>query len=431
MLLLIAAGPFILKSIWHHYYKHISLALGGGVITWFLIEGNGMAVAETGADYFSFICLLGSLFVISGGISIFQSREATAGMNVRFFFVGAVMANFIGTTGASMLLIRPFIRANKYRIQPYHIVFFIFIVSNAGGLITPLGDPPLFFGYLKGVPAVWNLEFLTLPWVFMVSSLCLIFWLIDRRNDKGSEMHEVQKRTVKINGKRNFIGLGIIVGSLFLDPHLLPGLPTLTLGGEHFSFLRELIQLATAAFFYFTADKTALSLNKFTFEPILEVVFLFFGIFFTMIPALEAVEHFAVSETGRELLTPSGTYFISGVFSSFLDNAPTYINVLAASMAKVGLHISHPEQVLMFVKETAPGGCIDCHLMLLGISLGSVLWGAMTYIGNGPNFMVKSIAEAEGVKMPSFFEYIYRYSLVLLLPLLLAAWGIFIYSGWF
>ncbi len=382
---------------------------------------------ETLAEYASFAILLSSLYIAAGGIYINANANATPLINVGILLFGAIIANLIGTTGASLLLIRPFIRLNNHRIKPYQIVFFIFIVSNAGGLLTPLGDPPLFIGFLKGVPFFWTLQHLFTPWVIAVGALCLIFFILDSRNKETfTPKPEVQARNEArteffFTGKRNLLWLGVIIGATFLNPASYDWLPYIPLeGGVKVSFVRELVQLAAALLCFKFASRTALNGNHFTFDPILEVVFLFFGIFFTMMPALQLSAELASSPEFAAKLTPSVFYWVAGSLSGVLDNAPTYANFLSLGMAKYHLNYASTTQVYNFAYGL--GQTPETLLVLEAISIGSVLFGAMTYIGNGPNFMVKSIAEQAGVNMPPFFQYMFKYSIVYLLPVLALIW---------
>ncbi|RYZ48032.1 MAG: citrate transporter [Sphingobacteriales bacterium] len=427
ILLLIAAGPVLIPHFWHRFYRHICILMGGAMLGLYLVAGHGPEVAETAADYISFICLLGSLFIISGGIHIFADRDSTPFINVVFLIFGAVTANFIGTTGASVLLIRPYILINRYRLRPYHIIFFIFIVSNAGGMLTPLGDPPLFFGFLKGVPFFWNVVNMGLPWLVSVGMITgMFFWLDSRNKQTMRDLHK-ESGKVSVKGKRNLIGLGIVLGSLFIDPKLLDWVPAIHYHGYAFSFVRELIQIGTAIFFFVFADKVALSSNEFSFEPLLEVVFLFFAIFFTMMPALSLVKELAQKPDISKLITPDSAYWITGSLSSVLDNAPSYINVLAATMAKYGLNLNNIEELHRFISKSPGIEGLNGNFLLRAISVASVMFGAMTYVGNGPNLMVKAIAEKEGVKMPSFGAYIFKYSIPYLLPVLVVIYLLFVW----
>ncbi|MES2778462.1 MAG: sodium:proton antiporter [Bacteroidota bacterium] len=418
LLLMIAIGPLFFSKIWHHYYKHIALGIGVLVAGYYvLVLNEPLLVGETAAEYISFISLLLALFVASGGIYIFADIESKVWTNIGFLLVGAILTNFIGTTGASVLLIRPFMRINRYRLQPYHIVFFIFFVSNLGGLLTPIGDPPLFMGFLKGVPFFWTLQNLFVEWCLAMVLLCIPFYFFEKRNTKLDDVDNSKHYTnhIIIDGKRNLIWLLLIIGTVFLDPNTIEGFPAIMVEGKKISFIRELLQLGIAFSCYRFANKKALLSNNFDFEPIKEVAFLFGGIFLSMIPALQLL-----SGLGAQGLTFSESfmYWGSGVFSAVLDNAPTYVNFFTLTLSTFGFDAQNIADVQAFLASE------HVHY-LMAVSTGAVFFGAMTYIGNGPNFMVKAIAEQTGVKMPGFFQYIYKYSLPILLPILTIIWLVF------
>ncbi|MCC9137265.1 sodium:proton antiporter [Pontibacter silvestris] len=425
---MIASGPVLFGHFWEHNYKKIAVSLGLGVLAYYLfvLQDFHMPI-HTFFEYASFAILLSSLYIAAGGIYININTNATPAVNVALVAIGAVLANLVGTTGASLLLIRPFIRLNIHRIKPYQIVFFIFIVSNAGGLLTPLGDPPLFIGFLKGVPFFWTMQHLFLPWLVTIGILCIVFFVVDSRNKEigFTPRPEVvaknnEKTEFYISGKRNLAWLAVIIGAIFLDPNVIDGLPHVYYDGNKFSFLREVIQLSAAFACYRFSNKTALAGNQFNFHPILEVVFLFFGIFFTMMPALQLSAAIASSPEYSKYITSNFLYWATGSLSGFLDNAPTYANFLSLAMAKYDMAQNSVVEVRQFA--TGTGADPETTLLLEAISLAAVLFGALTYIGNGPNFMVKAIAESTGVKMPSFFAYILRYSIPFLLPCLVLVW---------
>lgn len=424
LLLMIATGPLFYEHFWHKNYPILSVILAVLVVVYylFILENTHSPVHAT-AEYVQFISLLASLYIASGGIWINVDKKNTPMVNVLLLLAGGVFANLIGTTGASMLLIRPFIRLNRARIKPYHIIFFIFIVSNVGGSLTPIGDPPLFLGFLKGVPFFWTLTHNFLPWVFGISLLLIVFYFFDRKNynEFSNKIDEPETNKVTISGTKNFFWLGLVIIAVFIDPNIFDWVPGIPYEGQQISFIREFIMLTVAYLSYKTASKNALEKNEFSFEPIREVAFIFIGIFGTMMPALELVGNFAQSDTGRELITHNTLYWGTGALSGFLDNAPTYLNFLAAAMASQGASINQLAEVRAF----AAGEYQDSILLLKAISIAAVFFGAMTYIGNGPNFMVKSISEQVGINMPSFFGYIIRYSLIILLPILLLTWLIF------
>lgn len=424
LLSMIATGPLFYEHFWHKNYPIIAVSLASIVVLYYLFAlHNAHAPVHALAEYVQFIALLASLYIASGGIMINVDKKATPMANVLLLVVGAVIANLIGTTGASMLLIRPFIRLNKSRIRPYHIIFFIFMVSNIGGALTPIGDPPLFLGFLKGVPFMWTLEHNVLPWALALVILSAMFYVFDSRNKDEDLFDEVEyTNKTSIIGSRNFFWLALIIASVFLDPNVIDGVPAIVYDGQKFSFLRELIMLSVGFLSYKLADKKAISGNEFNFEPIREVAFIFVGIFGTMMPALALVSEFAQSDAGASLIGPNSLYWGTGILSGFLDNAPTYLNFLAAALASQGGDIN----AITNVQDYAAGGVYtESVINLTAIAVGAVFFGAMTYIGNGPNFMVKSIAEQTGIHMPSFFGYILRYSIPILLPIFIVVWLVF------
>ncbi len=422
LLLMVATGPLFYAHFWHKYYPAIAIILGTMVVVYyvFFLHDQHHPV-HAFAEYFSFIALLTPLFVASGGILIKIDKAGTPWVNVVLLVIGAAMANIIGTTGASMLLIRPFIRLNKDRIKPYHVVFFIFIVSNVGGSLTPVGDPPLFLGFLKGIPFFWTLEHIWPMWFFGVGLLALIFYFVDKKNHTSysGEPDVTHTGKLEVKGIRNTIFLAITIGAVFLDPNVLDWVPAINYHGDKLSFLREIIMLTTAVVAYKTSDKESLKGNEFNFEPIKEVAFLFVGIFATMMPALQLIGDFA--RTNPKLITVDSLYWATGGLSGVLDNAPTYLNFLAAGMGKEGMDIGSKAQVMEYANDP------ETLTSLLAISVASVFFGAFTYIGNAPNFMVKAIAEQVGIQMPSFIGYIVRYSVVFLLPVLLLTWVVFFF----
>ena len=408
LLLLIATMPLTppkVKHLWEHYYPHIAIALGGAVALYYVlrIPGGGGILAHTMHEYASFIVLIGSLFVVAGGIHIKVRGEATPLVNVVFLTIGAVVANFIGTTGASMVLIRPWIRMNKIRISAFHVVFFIFVVSNIGGALTPIGDPPLFLGYLRGVPFFWLIEHVVTEWLVTLGLVLAVFYVFDWRSFKHMPrrlQHEATQdpETWRFEGGVNVLFLLVIIGAVFLPARF---------------FIRELAMLAAAIASYRLTPPQVHQQNAFTFAPIKEVGFLFVGIFATMMPALGYLEQHGV-EFG--FTRPLQYYFATGLLSAVLDNAPTYVNFLQLAQST-----ALAENPAAFAGRTAVEMTrvllAEKPLLVVAVSLGAVFFGAMTYIGNGPNFMVKSIAHDAGVHCPSFFGYLFRYSLPILLPI--------------
>ena len=426
LLLAIALMPLVYNDWWERRYPWVSLSLGAvTVLYYFLVLGNGPRMILTGKEYFSFIALIGSLFVVSGGIHIRIKGRSTPVANVMLLAIGAVISNFLGTTGASMILIRPYIRANRYRISGYHIIFFIFIVSNIGGMLTPIGDPPLFLGYLKGVPFFWVIGRIWPIWLLAIIITLVVFYFIDRYNYKKlpDELeHEIEREGehARVEGLHNAIFLLVIIGAVFLSEPI-----------------REIIMIVAAVLSYYTTGRKIHDQNNFRFSPLNEVAILFAGIFATMVPALDWLE---LNAGMLGLASPAQFYWGSGVLSSFLDNAPTYLNFLSAAFGIHGLSVDNPLHMKAMLGAISPQDL--SHLQTLhvsvvqpvtsqswryiqAISAGAVLFGAMTYIGNGPNFMVKSIAEHAKVKMPSFFGYMVKYSIPILLPVFLVIWYIF------
>lgn len=394
MLLSIAVLPLVNHDWWERHYPHVTIGLGFTTITaYVLMFDHPERLMHTGLDYFAFMALLGSLFVVSGGILIRIEGAVTPLTNTSLLLVGAIISNLLGTTGASMLLIRPYLHINRDRMKPYLAVFFIFIVSNVGGALTPIGDPPLFLGYLKGVPFFWIIGRLWHVWLLAVGLLLAAFLFFDYRNHKGvKKTHAHGSSRIVVTGWYNLVFLGLIILAVFKPTPL-----------------REFMMLGAAAASYFLTPKSVHRGHDFTFHPIVEVAVLFFGIFATMMPALDWLEANAhMVATGA----PGAFYWATGTLSSFLDNAPTYLSFLYALMGLKKLDVA--------------GLLLHAPLYIVAISLGSVFFGAMTYIGNGPNFMIKAIAHRAGVKMPTFFGYMLRYSIPILLPILFLVWLLFL-----
>ncbi|WP_026210034.1 sodium:proton antiporter [Flexithrix dorotheae] len=429
LLLMIATGPLFYEHFWHKNYPKVAVSLAVIVVGYYLfVLHNTHGPVHALFEYFQFISLLTGLYIASGGILIEIDKEGKPLLNVIILFIGAIISNVIGTTGASMLLIRPFIRLNKHRIKPYHVIFFIFLVSNIGGSLTPIGDPPLFLGFLKGVPFSWTFFHNFPAWIFAVIIFCILFFFFDKRNKDENPLfagdNGERSGKITITGGKNFLWLGVVIAAVFLDPNVdgFEWVPSIHYDGQKFSFVREIIMLSVAFMSYKFANPVALKGNEFNFEPIREVAFIFIGIFGTMMPALELVASFAGSEAGSALINHNTLYWGTGLISGILDNAPTYLNFFAAALAAQGGSINIPSEVVNFAYGD---GYVDSVLQLTAISVASVFFGAMTYIGNGPNFMVKSIAEQVGIQMPSFFGYIIRFSIPILLPILFIVWLVF------
>lgn len=423
LLAMIATGPLFYQKFWHHNYGKIAGGLGAVTAFYYLLAlGDYVTLIHAGEEYIAFIGLLTPLFIASGGILIKIDKKATPALNCAILIVGGLLANVMATTGASMLLIRPYMNINKGRIKPYHIIFFIFVVSNIGGVLTPIGDPPLFLGFLKGVPFFWTLTNLWHFWLIGVGAVVAVFYIIDSRNKAEGEASKQYTGKIEVIGSKNLVFIAATIGCIFLDPavlttgfmhELLEGIKNAT---GHLFGLREILFFTIAFVAYKASNKEALRGNEFNFEPILEVAYLFIGIFLTMQPALTLIGNFA-SENG-ELLTQGMFFWATGALSGVLDNAPTYLNFLAAAMGKFGMDFP-------VTAEWADG---IGYFYLEAISVSAVFFGSMTYIGNAPNFMVKSIAEQAGIEMPAFVQYLTKYSIPILVPIFIGLWLLFFFS---
>tara|TARA_X000001036_G_scaffold65956_3_gene56689 strand:- start:1353 stop:2810 length:1458 start_codon:yes stop_codon:yes gene_type:complete len=366
-------------------------------------------------DFIPFIVLLFSLYVISGGIHLSGDLEASPKVNTVFLGIGALIASFIGTTGASMVLIRPLLKTNSQRKHVVHtVVVFIFLVSNIGGTLLPIGDPPLFLGYLRGVPFLWTLELWPM-WAMTCGILLVLYFAWDtflwRKETNRSHLRdELQKEPLRVSGTINFVFIGgIVAAAALIDSNK-------TLFGTNwhpFPYMRELVMLFFVVLSLGITKKAIRAANNFTYEAIVEVAALFSGIFIAMQVPLMVLN--ASGETITNAMNKPWQFFWStGILSSFLDNAPTYVVFFKLSQ-------SLPEGEMLAVND----GAVPINL-LIAVSLGAVFMGAMTYIGNGPNFMVKAIAEQEGIEMPSFFGYMFKYSIPVLVPIFILITLIFL-----
>jgi Na+/H+ antiporter NhaD/arsenite permease-like protein len=432
LLLSIALGPLLVPHFWHRRYPDVALLLGGLVAAYYLktfsLPGTSGSLSYGGTqmlhaliEFYAFIALVGGMFIVSGNVLVRIKAPASPLKNTIIFAAGAVIANLVGTTGASMLLIRPFIRLNHGRIRPIHIVFFIFIVSNCGGSLTPIGDPPLYLGFLKGVPFTWTIEHLFKDWLLVNGCLLVIFYLVDRRIPAASETlaqpasefstAELDRApTVKVEGTTGLICLGLMLVGVFIDPVLSRFI------NLHHIPIGATFQIIVAVSCYLIANPRYRDANRFNFEPVKEVGMLFTGIFATMVPALG---YLSANGAALGINPPTHFYFATGTLSAVLDNAPTYLNFLQIAMVIEG----HPEFTKQVVLDfvASPRG----DQLLHAISASAVFFGALTYIGNGPNFMVKAVAEGESIKMPSFFGYV-GLSCMILLPILVINWLLFV-----
>ncbi len=406
MLLTIAIAPLMAEHLWESNRNKLIFTAIISVATIILLSCYGLGgdiVHGLLHEYIPFIMLLLALFVVTGGIHICGDITATPLVNTFILGLGFVLASVMGTTGAAMLLIRPLLQINQQRVHKVHtVLFFIAIVANCGGLLTPLGDPPLFLLYLKGADFAWFSGMF--PQWLTAGVLLLGMYMLTDRYYYGKEPAEAKLRDLqeqeplKLTGARNFLYLGMVIAAvLFINKNYIPAM-----ADEHapfyITFLRDIVLAIIIILSLATTRKSVRQANNFSWAPIMEVAILFVGIFVTMTPAM-----LYLNQNAQSLgLTEGWQFFYStGTLSAFLDNAPTAVafHAVAAGLPDVAGEVAGVSA-----------------LLLQAISIGAVFFGAMTYIGNGPNFMVKAIAEQEGVKMPSFFSYILKFSLVVLLP---------------
>ena len=415
MLLCIAIAPLVAEEKWEKNLNKfaVSMVLGSVVAIWMVANNNAenefthKLVHQMVFDYVPFILLLTALFVVTGGIHVKGDIQATPKVNTLILAIGFVLASLMGTTGAAMLLIRPLLVTNSQRKYTTHtVLFFIALVANTGGLLTPLGDPPLFLLYLRGAEFTWFLSLFPI-WAFVGISLLVIYFLLDtyyytKREALEHLMHDAREQEpIRIDGNINFLWLACVVASvMFINSGYIPAM-----GEEHapiyIKLLREIVLVAIIFLSLYTTKKQVREANHYSWAPIIEVAVLFVGIFATMTPALIYLN---ANAANLGLTQPWQFYYSAGTLSSFLDNAPTAV---AFHSVATGLPMTEGVPMVAGVQE----------VLLKAIATASVFFGAMTYIGNGPNFMVKAIAEESGLRMPSFFGYMFKFSLVVLLPL--------------
>ena len=431
ILLSIAILPLLASRFWHHNFGKVSAFWAILLLLPMVVKvGFSVTVYELLhvflLEYIPFIILLLALFTIAGGVRIKGSLRGTPVLNLTILIIGTLLASWMGTTGAAMLLIRPLIRANSWREKKTHVViFFIFLVANVGGSLTPLGDPPLFLGFLKGIDFFWTTSAMFVPMMVVSIILWILFYFIDsfymkQEPNRTAPLVEAEHEKLGLEGSNNLIILAFAVGAVLMsgiwNPHISFSVYHVEVELQNLS--RDLLLLA---FTFASWSLTSIDIrkrNQFTWFPIQEVAKLFAGIFVTIIPAiaiLKAGKEGALSSVVGTVSTSAGDpinvayFWATGILSSFLDNAPTY---------------------LVFF-NTAGGDPIelmgDLHQTLLAISAGAVFMGANTYIGNAPNFMVKAIAEEQGIEMPSFFGYMIKYSVPILIPIFfLVSWIFFL-----
>ncbi len=432
ILLSIALGPLVTPHFWHAHFPKISAFWALLFAVPFLFWNTSEAIQEILhiylMDYIPFIILLWGLFTISGGIYLGGSLRGSPKVNLTLLLIGTFLASLIGTTGAAMVLIRPLLRANEWRRNKVHLmVFFIFLVANIGGSLTPLGDPPLFLGFLHNVPFFWVTTSLIKEMLLASALILIVFFFVDTyfyRKEENIPEPETDGDGIHIEGWHNFFFLLGVMGAVIMSGSLkLPDVPIYS-GGSHAlvvplqNWLKDVIIIMMGILSLKTTAKVLREKNGFSWFPIQEVAYLFAGIFMTIIPALailKAGSAGALSEVTEQVLGPVRYFWATGILSSFLDNAPTYLTFFNAALGNLGK-----------VEADIPGmlGYLDQSLRnsefisdLTAISAGAVFMGAVTYIGNAPNFMVKAIAEESGIPMPSFFGYMIKWSIPILMPI--------------
>jgi Na+/H+ antiporter NhaD/arsenite permease-like protein len=428
MLLSIALWPLAAPEFWHHHFGKIAGFWALCMAVPFTFAYKGLAIYEILhimlADYVPFIILLWSLYTVSGGILLRGSLTGTPIVNVILLLIGTILASWMGTTGAAMLMIRPFLRANQNRKnRTFMVVFFIFLVANVGGALTPLGDPPLFLGFLHGVPFFWTMKILP-HMLCVVAVLLAIYFLLDTyhyRKEK-SQMQtagggldaasQEEKVPLALEGKHNFIFLAGVVGAVLMSGIVDWG--QINVLGVHRGvqdWVRDGLLVVMGALSLATTRASIRQDNQFSWFPIQEVAYLFIGIFITMIPCLlilKAGQHGALAFVIAGVKEPLHYFWITGALSSFLDNAPTYLTFFNTALGSFYSGMPESQSVGMLIANNP--------IYLEAISAGAVFFGACSYIGNAPNFMVRSIAEEAGTPMPSFFGYIAKFSLIFLIP---------------
>jgi len=421
MLFSIALFPLLAPKFWHHHFGKISAFWAATIAIPFVIAFKGVAVHEILhiilADYVPFIILLWALFTVSGGIMLKGTLRGTPVVNTIMILIGTLLASWMGTTGAAMLMIRPFLKANDYRKnRTFMVVFFIFLVANIGGSLTPLGDPPLFLGFLHGVSFFWT--FKIMPHMLVTAGILLvIYFILDSYHYKkeglsSAPMEEGKKEPLKLVGIHNFLFLGGIVGSVLMSGIVDWGdVNTLGIHRAVQDWVRDGLLIVMGILSLVTTSKKIHEDNDFSWFPIVEVGYLFIGIFITMVPCLLILKAGLKGEFGfliAAVKEPMHYFWVTGTLSGFLDNAPTYLTFFNTALGAFYPGMSEAQAVPLLMTESS--------IYLKAISAGAVFFGSFSYIGNAPNFMVRSIAEEAGTPMPSFFGYVIKFSLVYLLP---------------
>jgi len=427
MLLSIALWPLAAPTFWQHHFSRIAvgwaLVLAIPLVAAFKWSGIYEIIHILLADYLPFIILLWSLYTVSGGILLRGTLPGTPLANAAMLLIGTILASWMGTTGAAMLLIRPFLRANKARKKrTFMVVFFIFLVANTGGALTPLGDPPLFLGFLHGVSFFWTFrlapQLITLTVLLLAVYLALdgYYYRKEKRAAPPSRRPALrpggESVGLRLEGKHNFLLLaGIVAAVLFSGVADLGEVNTLGVHRGVQDWIRDIWLILMGVFSILTTSAAIRQDNEFSWHPMREVAYLFIGIFITMIPCLlilKAGSQGALSFIIKNVTQPWHYFWMAGALSSFLDNAPTYLTFFNTALGRFFAGMSEAEAVALLMTKKS--------VYLAAISCGSVFFGAATYIGNAPNFMVRSIAEEAGTPMPSFFGYMFGFSFLFLIP---------------
>ena len=437
LLLGIALIPGLFPHWWEKFYAWFCLGISIIAAIGYLLRFDGSArsaLLGSLATYIDFIVLLGALFIIASGIVVRVGKPATPGFNVLLLLLAAILANVFGSMGASVLLARPFFRMNRAQIRPFHVVFFVLIVANVGASLTALGDPPLLLGFLSGVPFWWITIHAWKIWLLAVGLLLGMFYILDRRRSGNvpytvpAALEHDNAPIIEIDGVEQLLLLLVALGALFLTPPW-----------------RDALMVLAAATSLLVCPAELRHENRFNFQPIREIGILFLAIFLTMSPVLNLLTNQARSgNLAPWLNTPGKCFFTTGVLSSVLDNAPTYMAVLQARLAvpstsrNVTVSVSKALPASSAAKKKHSADVANARTLLrhkladpamslavLAVSLGSVFFGALTWIGNGPNLMIRAIAQQEGIVCPGFVGYIFRYALPVLAPVLILIWFIF------
>jgi len=436
MLLSIAILPLVMPHFWHEHFGKVSAFWALVFAAPFLLVYHRVALYEIIhiyiIDYIPFIILLWGLFTIAGGIVVSGSLKGSPAVNTILLLIGTILASWIGTTGAAMVMIRPVLRVNKNRANKVHVIcFFIFLVANIGGSLTPLGDPPLFLGFLHNVPFFWVTTGLLREMLLASVILLAMFFIIDsfyyRKEKLQSEPpEEEEKIPLKIEGLFNLIFLAGLIGSVLMSGYWKAGhLNVMGVEWHYQNILRDILIIIMGLLSLFITPARLREANEFSWFPIQEVAKLFAGIFMTIIPALailKAGSGGALSGFVALVKEPWHYFWVTGALSSFLDNAPTYLTFFNMALGKLGMTEAMVPGALAVNSITFNPAFVR---YLMAISAGAVFMGANTYIGNAPNFMVKSIAEEAGISMPSFFGYMFKYSIPILVPTFLITTFVF------